>query len=451
MGRYALHRSNYLHGQSANNWPTPRPVLAPTTEPPGPNTPEWIRFSHMLEHRRAMGSPGNAAFVRRFLTTGLAEDLQDPARSAVDLSLVNGPTTDAFGNVHVFVRHAQDQPQPGVPSEMPYVLWSAHHDDVSHPSDSTTPRKLAYAAATHTFTLAESDPVWDCLGADNVAGCYILLTMIRAGVPGYYVFHHGEERGCVGSTALVNLVKSLDEDARYIGPLTPSRHPVDMWLPVRQLVAAIAFDRREYTSIITHQSGDRTCSEPFAAALATLLGPNVYAQPYTADDGGAYTDTIQYTDVITECTNVSAGTHHEHAPYGAVDWAYVHALATRMARLAQPGHDDFAATLHAASDPANARDTYEDYGHYSYVAYRKGWDAWDAWDERDAAQPDKHKPTQGQYPASARRGWQATARDRLIELCESDPELVAAYLDAHGVSTDDVHVWEQETLENEGH
>lgn len=122
------------------------------------------------------------------------------------------------------------------------------------------------------------------LGADDKAGVLLMCHMIENNVNGTYVFHIGEEHGGVGSTAIQN-----DQSG----------------ISVKGFKRAIAFDRKGTTSIITHQMMDRCCSEQFAEALGEQLGMR-------ADNGGTFTDTANYMEIVPECTNVSVGYFQEH-------------------------------------------------------------------------------------------------------------------------------------------
>lgn len=142
------------------------------------------------------------------------------------------------------------------------------------------------------------------LGADDGAGIWLLLNMIDADVPGTYIFHFGEERGGVGSQGMA----MFHED----------------WLA--KFDRAIAFDRRDTDNIITHQMGGRCCSDEFGAALASALNAAQPAFTYQPDDGGVFTDTANYTDLIGECTNVSCGYDREHSPDETLDMEHLSML-----------------------------------------------------------------------------------------------------------------------------
>ena len=72
----------------------------------------------------------------------------------------------------------------------------------------------------------------------------------------------------------------------------------------------ISFDRRGTSSIITHQSGTRTCSNEFAFELSKQL--NQSGLLYKKDDTGVYTDSAEFVSVIPECTNIAVGYYQEH-------------------------------------------------------------------------------------------------------------------------------------------
>jgi hypothetical protein len=124
------------------------------------------------------------------------------------------------------------------------------------------------------------------LGADDKAGVTILVWMMKNKIPGLYYFFIGEECGCIGSSAAANSGDFKEYDR------------------------IISFDRRGTTSIITHQSWSRCCSDVFADAFCDEL--NKSGLSYVKDDSGVYTDSAEFVDLIPECTNVSVGYYKEH-------------------------------------------------------------------------------------------------------------------------------------------
>jgi hypothetical protein len=130
----------------------------------------------------------------------------------------------------------------------------------------------------------------ECLGADDGAGIWVLLQMIKADVPGTYVFHYGEEVGGIGSSAI-----AID-------------HKV--WLA--QFDRAIAIDRKGTDNVITHQGWGRCCSDEFAKALSAQINMAGQNHSFKPDNGGVFTDTANYTDDIPECTNLSCGYDAQH-------------------------------------------------------------------------------------------------------------------------------------------
>lgn len=107
--------------------------------------------------------------------------------------------------------------------------------------------------------------------------------LAHAGVPGTYLFHVGEECGCVGARH----VATTRDLSRYR--------------------RAIEFDRRGTRSVITHMLGERTCSQSLANALASQLGLG-----FTPDDTGSTTDVYEYASYILEVTNLSCGYENPH-------------------------------------------------------------------------------------------------------------------------------------------
>lgn len=145
-----------------------------------------------------------------------------------------------------------------------------------------------HAPVNHVFegNIIKSDGT-TILGADDKAGMTIMLWMMKKNIPGVYYFFIGEEVGCVGS-GLAS--KSGDFNGKYD--------------------RVISFDRRGTDSVITFQSGQRCCSEEFAKALSKEL--NLSKFQYKPDNTGVYTDSAEFVDIISECTNISVGYYKEH-------------------------------------------------------------------------------------------------------------------------------------------
>lgn len=167
----------------------------------------------------------------------------------------------------------------------PVVLWSSHVDTV-HTKQG--PQKIEYTphkTTGDTFFQVAGNCKSSCLGADDTTGIWLMLEMIKANVPGLYIFHRGEEVGRKGSLWIAEHNKEALKGIKY----------------------AIAFDRKGEKSIITYQMSKRCCSDEFAESLAGQLGMG-----HEKDTGGSYTDTASYVDLIPECTNISAGYINAH-------------------------------------------------------------------------------------------------------------------------------------------
>lgn len=202
---------------------------------------------------------------------------------------LDGATEDKCGNIAV--RVGKDCP----------VMWSCHVDTV-HNFGGIAPVKLCSDGYIRVHPKSRAN----CLGADDGAGVWLMTNMVKAGKPGLYVFHRGEEQGCIGS--------------RWFAKNTPER--------LKGIEAAIAFDRKDVSSIITHQWGGRCCSEDFSKSLADAIGLGM-----KSDSTGTVTDTAQYTDLIGECTNVSVGYKGQHGKTEEQNLPFLLSLLDRLLDL----------------------------------------------------------------------------------------------------------------------
>ncbi len=228
------------------------------------------RLLDMLTYCRPAGSSADNAFREAFIKP------------------TPGAYVDRFDNYHVTIGDA------------PRVLFSCHTDTVHRQSGRQT---VHYDPTTGVITLSKrSRKHSNCLGADDTAGCFVMLELIAAGIPGRYVFHYGEECGADGSRSL-----ALHHES---------------WL--QETPIAIAFDRRGRHDVITHQSAGRCCSDAFAQSLANQLTDR--GLPYAPSDHGIFTDTANYTDAIGECTNLSVGYADEHRSSESLSVPHVFAL-----------------------------------------------------------------------------------------------------------------------------
>lgn len=255
---------------------------------------------------------------------------QLPAHLGADPALV---WRDALGNLHVDNR-----------------------DDMSHRS-----LFIAHVDTVHRVEgnnrILKTDKKWfadgAALGADDGVGNALLMHMLHAGVPGYYIFSQGEECGGLG--------------AKHIAKAYP-----DLLV---QFDRAIAFDRKGTDSVISHQGWSRCCSDVFAQALSDALNDTDATMElmYSPDDTGVYTDTAEFTDSIPECTNISCGYMHEHTQREELDIGHFDRLAAAVLLVAW---DDL---------PVHRDPTVKEYKSYA------GYDKWDDWRDKWYLNYDKHE------------------------------------------------------------
>lgn len=130
----------------------------------------------------------------------------------------------------------------------------------------------------------------DVLGADDGTGIWLMLNMIHNKIPGTYFFFRGEEVGGIGSTAIYDNFEHL----------------------YKHLNCLISFDRKGTSDIITHQMGQRCCSEAFSDSLAKELNTHFPEAKYISDPTGSFTDSANFIEGISECTNLSVGYYSQH-------------------------------------------------------------------------------------------------------------------------------------------
>ena len=107
-----------------------------------------------------------------------------------------------------------------------------------------------------------------------------------------------------------------------------ARHVASDYLLLEYFDRAIAFDRRGTSDVITHQGFGRCCSDKFAEALCDQL--NNQGLLYMPSDAGVYTDTAEFTDIISECTNISVGYLNEHRKEETLNLPHYLALASAV-------------------------------------------------------------------------------------------------------------------------
>jgi hypothetical protein len=252
-----------------------------------------------------------------------------PYASGAEQAFVNeyvaplAPLVDAFGNHMVRI------------GQMP-VIWSCHTDTV-HARGGRQTVHMRDGVATLTKGKAGM-----CLGADDGAGVWLMRQMILAERPGLYIFHRGEERGGLGSA--------------YIADHTPE--------VLAEMDCAVAFDRKGTSSLITHQSWDRCCSDQWARGFIKRLN-----LPYQLDDSGVFTDTANYTHLVPECTNLSVGYEREHGPTEWLDVGHLCDLRDAVCTMSLKGLAPHRIARHEPIILAN--DDYDDWHKYRQIGPRE--------------------------------------------------------------------------------
>jgi len=289
-----------------------------------------------------------------------ADSISEKSFVAKYLDSIKGMQSDSYGNRYIKIG---DSP----------VAWSCHTDTVHRESGS---QRIVYNKNKGTIALSQTETKATCLGADDTAGVWLMLEMIKNKKAGLYLFHRAEEIGGLGSD--------------YIAKKTPEL--------LDGIKAVIALDRKGTGSIITHQIGGRCASEAFSASLAAQL------HGYISDCTGSFTDSANYIGLVPECSNLSVGYYNQHTDKEYLD--YFHLLALRDMLLA----------LDYSSLVFDRTPVWDDYSDDHWTPYGTKWGKSGSWDKsygRDC--------------------------NTLLDFCESYPDAVADLLQQYGITLDDLY------------
>ena len=288
---------------------------------------DQMQLIEMLRYRRPHGSESEKTFIDNFII--------NPLKSMPHCNPVH---IDAVGNIHAFVPYKDD-----TDPEQEYVLFSCHTDTVhSDPGLQVVMVDAKSMAYIDARGLKGKQAFGECLGADCATGVWIMMHMLKRKVPGYYVFHRGEECGGIGSSFIAeDFKKSI---------ATPIK-----W--------AIAFDRKGYNDIITHQSGIRCASQAAGEQLKKALSEK--GLNYELSQNGSFTDTANYKYCVSECFNLSVGYHKQHGPNETQDMMFAKRLLDALCSIDWHSFVSFRDHEEAAKQiathqrfPAVARETY---------------------------------------------------------------------------------------------
>lgn len=318
----------------------------------------------VLSYRRGYDTKGEKLFIKKHI-----RPLKDSEHEYHE---------DGFGNILVVVG---DEP--------PAILHNAHTDschsgrnseiyqslaicedgmvrllDEAVPRKSTLPDTKTKGKTKHKVKKEERvhSLFGEVLGADDGTGMYLMLHMIDAKVPGYYLFTRAEEVGGQG-------VKFIIKDK--------SDHALLNFLPeYPELV--ISYDRKDYGSIITEQMcgvcmGD-DASALFASKLLTASLDWVENEEFTgifkADPTGSYTDSAEFVGRAKHCTNLSVGYFDQHSPRESQHLQFAEDLLTTLINL--DWYDLEFLLFHLTDEPEDnswGNEWYSNYQGNSYNGY----------------------------------------------------------------------------------
>ncbi|AYJ85528.1 hypothetical protein D3Y57_05465 [Sphingomonas paeninsulae] len=394
----------------------PRPKYVPPVFPMSAGDLEAMHngtgeLLSILSWMRPDKTQAEADFVRLYVA-----DLQ---------ALADVYRVDGFGNIWVTIDPVTNEGARDVATS-PSILFSCHTDTMHSVGGR---QDVEFKADNQTLGLVQKKP-GRCLGADDGAGLWLMREMIRARVPGSYVFHRAEEVGRLGSTWV-----ERNDSKRLAG-----------------FDACIAFDRKGTDNLITHQMGQRGISDAFADSfLGSLKRASDGKVSLVHDDTGSYTDSYSYFDYIAECCNVSIGYRSEHGPNETLDVGYLWSLRCAMIRAdfsglkieRDPTVQDYGygsgwdgfGWPKGAGGVYRGADAYAD-GDYDYdlpKSYGRGMGRISSWREDELARKDKAS----KQAIDAADDYFGAEDDRLTTLCREFPSVAATILQDVGITAMD--------------
>jgi len=94
---------------------------------------------------------------------------------------------DEYGNIIVKIG-----------TNSPIILFSCHIDMVSYEREES---RQELTIINNCYLQSKEN---NQLGADDGAGIWLMLNMIKSNIPGLYIFHKDEEIGCLGSNYIMH-------------------------------------------------------------------------------------------------------------------------------------------------------------------------------------------------------------------------------------------------------
>ena len=231
-----------------------------------------MKLFDILKTRRPSGSMSEAKFAARLVAYASTLATLDFIDEAGNISFVTSPSE---------------------------TIFAAHLDTVCS-GDADVPNTLITSG---NLVTAENHQ----LGADDGAGIYLLLELMRNKVPGRFIFTRGEE---VSGTGASYLADNFD------------------FSPYKR---SICFDRAGTSEIITVQGGERLASSEFAEALSVAFQEQDLL--YVESENGVFTDNALWGDKVAESVNLSAGYFAQHGPNEFLDLTHLEALAAAVIKI----------------------------------------------------------------------------------------------------------------------
>lgn len=185
----------------------------------------------------------------------------------------------------------------------PTVCFTAHYDTV-HRDFGPNELDLSSWPIVATDSKARNGTP---LGADDGAGIWLMLQMIKANKAGHYVFFADEECGGIGSSNYAAM-------------------PADIKL-------VMSFDRAGNDEVIIEQGCGVCASFECGQWIADQLNKQNKTFDYATSNLGSFTDSANFADTIPECVNLAVGYESQHTKYEIQDTQHLKQLARALVAI----------------------------------------------------------------------------------------------------------------------
>lgn len=186
----------------------------------------------------------------------------------------------------------------------PRHIYASHYDTVHRDNGDNIVKFNKQTGFISTDQVEKGTP----LGADDAAGIYIMVQLIKKRKKGHYIFFADEESGGIGSSGF------------------------DLKLLNNEIDLIISLDRANDSEVIISQAYEQCASDECGQWLVDELNSNDLLA-YDISHEGVFTDSANFSNLIPECLNLSVGYYYQHTKYEVLDLDHLIILTEQLKKI----------------------------------------------------------------------------------------------------------------------